>query len=335
MPHSTRRYDRLDDRQAKASGRSASRYRSGRAHAHHDKPALREAKLVTSVAASAAFRVAAKHGYKTEDPVVLQETNNTIVWLRPHAIIAKVGKWRHSVETLVREHAVAVALAAGGGPIGPPLAGVEPTHDQETGFLVTLWTRFAHDPRCEVAPTAVGRSLQRLHKDLALYEGELPSFHQVSLNPARAALDDDGLMAALPTGDRSMLRAAFDRLRAEVDAHGYIEQPLHGEPHRGNLLVTPTGLRWIDLEDVCVGPLEWDLAFLPAKALSQFPVVDPELLGLLRPLQSACLATWCWLRSEFEEMRRDGEYHLEQVRRSQLSAEHRGNGPFDSPGRIA
>ncbi len=82
------------------------------------------------------------------------------------------------------------------------------------------------------------------------------------------------------------------------------------------MLATPVGLRWIDLEGVCVGPLEWDLAFLPEEAVSVFPAADPELLGLLRTLNSAWVATWCWLRSEFDEMRRHGEYHLEQVRRA-------------------
>jgi hypothetical protein len=45
---------------------------------------------VTSAAAS---RVAAKYGFGVQDPVVVQETNNTVVWLRTHAISAKVGTW--------------------------------------------------------------------------------------------------------------------------------------------------------------------------------------------------------------------------------------------------
>jgi hypothetical protein len=268
---------------------------------------------VTSVAAMAACRVAATHGYLTQDPVVLQETNNTVVWLRPHPIIAKVGTWRHSAEALVREHAVALALATRGAPIAPPVADVEPAHDRETGYTVTLWKRLDHDPDLAVAPTDIGASLRQLHEDLAHYEGGLPSFH-AGLSLARAALADDRLMAALPTPDRSMLRSAFDRLRGEVEAHGYVEQPLHGEPHSNNVLATPTGLRWVDLEVVCVGPLEWDLAFLPDEALSVFPVVDPKLLGLLRTLNSARVATWCWVRSEFDDLRQHGEYHLEQVR---------------------
>jgi hypothetical protein len=273
---------------------------------------------VTPVAVSAASRVAANHGYVADDPIVLQQTNNTIVWLRPHAIIAKVGTWSHSAETLTREHAIAGALTASGSLIAPPLAGVEPTLDPETGFLVTLWTRLDHDPAREMAPTDMGMSLRRLHQDLAGFEGALPSF-QVGLSRARSALADDQLMAPLPAGDRSMLRNAFDGLRRKVDAHGYSEQPLHGEPHRGNVLATPTGPRWIDLEGVCVGPLEWDLAFLPEEALPVFPAVDPQLLGLLSTLNSARVAAWCWLRSEFDEMRQHGVYHLEKVRRADSS----------------
>lgn len=32
--------------------------------------------------------------------------------------------------------------------------------------------------------------------------------------------------------------------------------------HPGNLLATPDGRRWTDLEDTCAGPRDWDLACL-------------------------------------------------------------------------
>jgi Phosphotransferase enzyme family len=124
------------------------------------------------------------------------------------------------------------------------------------------------------------------------------------------------LMAALPGSERSLLRRAIDRLRGEVEGHGFAERPLHGEPHDANLLVTPDGLRWVDLEATCVGPLEWDLAFLPDGALEVFADVDHELLELLRTLNSARVATWCWARADHEVMRRHGEFHLDQVRRA-------------------
>jgi hypothetical protein len=270
---------------------------------------------VLSVAVSAAVRVAAAVGYVTDDASVVQESNNVVVWLRPHPIMAKVGRWDDSDETLLREHAVATSLAAHDAPIAPPVSGIGPTRDQQTGFLVTLWWRLEHQNDREPGPTDVGRSLRQLHDDLGHYEGELPSF-RVGLRRARTALDVDGLMAALPGDDRSMLRRAIDQLSTELDRRGYIERPLHGEPHTVNLLVTPDGLRWVDLESVCVGPLEWDLAFLPEDALGVFPDVDTELLGLLRVLNSARVATWCWVRADLEEMRRHGAFHLEQVRRA-------------------
>ena len=55
-----------------------------------------------STAAFAASRVAEIFGFATNDLIVVQETNNTLVWLRPHAIIAKVGKWHHSADSLIR-----------------------------------------------------------------------------------------------------------------------------------------------------------------------------------------------------------------------------------------
>jgi hypothetical protein len=271
---------------------------------------------MTSGAAAAALRVAAEHGYETTDPIVVQETNNTVVWLRPHPIIAKVGTWPHSAGSLIREHAVAAALAADDSPIARPVGEAQPTRDEQTGFVVTLWDRLDHDPERLVRPGEIGRSVRRLHEDLARYEGELPSFH-VGLGRARAVLADDGLMAVLTNEDLSMLRATFDSVRAEVQARSFDQQVLHGEPHDGNFLVTPAGLRWIDLEAVCIGPLEWDLAFLPDEEAATFPAIDSELLGLLRTLNSARVATWCWSRADFEEMRRHGNYHLAQGRRAQ------------------
>jgi Ser/Thr protein kinase RdoA (MazF antagonist) len=272
--------------------------------------------LLEPAAADAACRVGAGFGYATDDALVLQETNNTIVWLRPHSVIAKVGKWRHSEESLVREHAVGTALAVRGAPIAPPVPGVGPKRDEETGFTVTLWTRLDNDPNGVVAALEVGRSLRELHQALMLYEGDLPSF-ETSLDLARAALWNDQAMAALPRSDRSLLRRALDRLREDVQRYDYLERPLHGEAHEGNVLITRAGLRWIDFEGVCMGPLEWDLAFLPEDALEVFPEPDEHLLGLLRTLNSARVATWCFARWEFEEMRSHGEYHLEQVRRAE------------------
>ena len=95
----------------------------------------------------AAVRVGSHHGFATDMPLLVQETNNTVVWLRPHAVIAKVGTRSHSTEALTLEHRVSTELAAEGAPIAPPVENVGPVVDEETTLLVTLWRRLDHDDR--------------------------------------------------------------------------------------------------------------------------------------------------------------------------------------------
>jgi hypothetical protein len=279
-------------------------------------------------AVAAARRVAASSGYASLSPVVLQETNNTIVWLRPHGVIAKVGKWAHSPESLGREHRVATQLAAEGAPVAAPVADISPAVDDETGFVVTMWDQLDHDPHRDVGAADLGRSLRDLHEGLSRITESLPSF-QRSFDLARPVLHDDTAMAPLPLADRSLLRDAFDGLVAEVVQRRWSERPLHGEAHDGNVLITPAGLRWVDFESVCIGPIEWDLAFLPPAAAAASSDVDAELLATLRTLNSARVATWCYARWEFEELRWHGRHHLEQVRRATVGRSERA--PASAP----
>ena len=84
----------------------------------------------------------------------------------------------------------------------------------------------------------------------------------------------------------------------------------------GNILSTAQGVRWIDLEAVSRGPLEWDLAFLDVDAVTHFSDVDAGLLALLRPLNSARVAIWCWARADMPGMRSHAEHHLDVLRRA-------------------
>ena len=68
-------------------------------------------------------------------------------------------------------------------------------------------------------------------------------------------------------------------------------QPLHGDAHPGNLIATRGDLVWIDFEDVCLGPVEWDLAtIMDVDAVAMHHRPDPEVLARcteLRALQVA------------------------------------------------
>lgn len=121
-------------------------------------------------------------------------------------------------------------------------------------------------------------------------------------------------MAALTPGDRSFLRSVYDAGLAELDGVDLDRQRVHGEPHDGNRVLTARGVRWIDFESCCVGPLEWDLAFQSDGVTATFSDIDHDLLRRLMRLNSARVATWCWGTARFPEMRRHGEFHLHALR---------------------
>jgi Ser/Thr protein kinase RdoA (MazF antagonist) len=261
----------------------------------------------------AATEVGRSFGVLCTEPVVLHETNNTVVWLSPAPVIAKVTTRRDSANALVKEYDVATALAARGAPVAQPLPGSRPAAHASTGFTVTLWRRLEAEPGAEPSGSAVGHSLRAIHEALVLCELELPDF-RVAVSGARGTLFDDDLMAALGRSDLAFLRQAYDSLFARIEHQTFVMQPLHGEPHDGNRILTAAGLRWLDFENACRGPLEWDLTFVSADVRAAFPDADTDLLDLLSTLTSALVATWCWVQARFPEMRRQGEHHLEQVR---------------------
>ena len=121
-------------------------------------------------------------------------------------------------------------------------------------------------------------------------------------------------MAALGREDLAFLRRAYESLSEHVAPEAFVMQPLHGEPHDGNRIATAAGVRWFDFENACRGPLEWDLAFVSADVRAAFPDLDPDLLDVLSALNSALVATWCWVQARFPEMRRHGQHHLEALR---------------------
>jgi hypothetical protein len=265
-----------------------------------------------SRALHAAVEVGTACGVWVTEPALLHETNNTVVWLRPSSVVAKVATRTASKLGVRLEHALGSELATLGADIAIPLPGLEPVEHLPTGFVVTLWERLERVD-AQAADRSLSRSLAALQAALARTRTKLPSF-RAELMRARLALDDDTFMAALAPADRSFLRSVYDAGLAELDGVDLDRQRLHGEPHEGNRVHTARGLRWIDFESCCVGPLEWDLAFQSAEVSATFSDVDDDLLLRLKRLNSARVATWCWGTARFPEMRRHGEFHLHALR---------------------
>jgi thiamine kinase-like enzyme len=64
----------------------------------------------------------------------------------------------------------------------------------------------------------------------------------------------------LPPADREVLLRAAHRLSPVLAELSDEQVALHGDAHPGNLLATARGPLWIDFEDACHGPREWDYA---------------------------------------------------------------------------
>jgi len=206
--------------------------------------------------------VAARHGLDAPDAAVIASGSNVLVHLRPAPVVARVMTGTVVLhgddprEWLDREVAVAGYAAERGAPVVAPSDRLPPGPHEHNGLWLTFWRRVEHDPSLPLDPAEVGRSLRVLHDALAGYDGELP--------PVAAVRGDiERLIHAGDAPDAHAWQAELRRLaRIVFDGAGGGGQTLHGDATIGNTLRTPEGLLWNDFEDVCRGPVEWDVGGL-------------------------------------------------------------------------
>lgn len=256
-------------------------------------------------AARAAQGIAARHGLRCAQPRLLSDCNNTIVHLAPWPVVAKVadlGRRPSAAGRLQRELDVAVHLARAGAPVAPPSGELPVQLHHHRGHVVTFWVHQEHAPARDTGR----RTLGAVHRALETYPGDLPPFRP--LPDARSLLRSPG-------ADRDLLLDEHARLARALRGYETRWRPLHGDPHRGNLLLTPAGCRWIDFESACLGPLEWDLSALPGTDGGAPDGVDAGLLALLRRARSLRTLVWCrnWAGSG-PEVARAAATHLELLR---------------------
>jgi Ser/Thr protein kinase RdoA (MazF antagonist) len=263
-----------------------------------------------AVAASAAARrVAERLGLDATGMHVLQSSNNTLVHLPACGLVAKVGTSCDASETLGREVAVALHLAGRGAEIAPPATRVEPGPHRQDGLEITLWEFLPHDPELELDDEELADSLERLHGHLASWPGELPDYRERIRRTGRL-LDDDMAMQAVPRDGLTLLRLRFAAVAPMLLERARPTAVLHGGPHSHNVLATPSGLRWIDFETCCRGPVEADLAYL-GEAGAGRQGVDLELLTLARQMLRISVATICWCDPDrHPRLREAAEHHL-------------------------
>ena len=196
-------------------------------------------------------KVARGHGLPTSDPLVLRDLTNLIVHLRPAPVVARVQltlgalRGRAWAET---EIDAALFLAPSG--CADRAAGPRCRPRTARGGRHARHLLAARRPRSRARrAVAAGRSLRELHDAFAAYEGELPTCDRLS--EVRGLVVDPEL------------RALAERLPPLEGA------PIHGDAHLRNVLWSPRGPLWSDLENICRGPREFDLACLRFRPLPE------------------------------------------------------------------
>jgi Ser/Thr protein kinase RdoA (MazF antagonist) len=213
-------------------------------------------------------------GIGVDEPRVLSDEQNLLVHLEPSPVVARVATriaWSRPdpAAWLAREVAVARYAARHGAPVVPPAKDVDPGPHIKDGFALTLWTHVK--TREELASeTVVGEALARLHLAMREFPAEslpprLPVHAQIE--NGLAALERDEFVAPRTLATLHGLHREMTDELAEVQGTNGV---LHGDAHPWNLLRTPEGWRWIDMEETGYGPQEFDLAVLAVK------VDDPE-----------------------------------------------------------
>jgi Ser/Thr protein kinase RdoA (MazF antagonist) len=251
-------------------------------------------------------------GLAVDDAIVLHDSNKLTLRLLPCDVLARVAPVAHQVARFEVE--LAQRLAGSGCPVAPLEPRVEPRVHERDGFVVTLWTYFEPVTPRKVSPADYARALERLHAGMRELDVPTPHFTD-RVEQARRLVADRDRTPALADADRELLGGTLRSLGRVIGERGGAEQPLHGEPHPGNVLSTENGLLFTDFETCCRGPLEFDLAHAPEEVGEHYPGVDQDVLRECRLLVLAMITTWRWDRDDrLPDGRRLGTEWLSRIR---------------------
>ena len=191
---------------------------------------------------------------------------------------------------------------------------VEPRVYLRGHFAVTLWTYYSAVPPGDFAPTEYAQALQRLPAGMRQVTVKVPHFTE-RVAEAQWLVGHPEMTPELLGPDRDLLRDTLQRFADAVVDRGAGEQLLHGEPHPGNLLRTEKGLLFVDLETLCHGPVEFDIAHAPQEVRQAYPAADQDLLRECRVLTLALATTWrCDRNDQLPNGRQLGTDWLGQIR---------------------
>ncbi len=266
---------------------------------------------IVSRAMAAATSLAGGLGLLVNDAVVIQNSNKLALRLLPCDVFARVAPLGQEVFALEVE--LSQRLASVASPVAALEPRVEPGVYERDSFAVTLWTYYEATPG-HYSPADRADALQRLHGRMRGVEVATPHFRD-RVAEAERLVANRHETPALSDGDRHLLLDTLLTASQQIHGRGAGEQLLHGEPHSGNLLSTQGGLRFIDFETCCRGPVEFDVAHMPDEVTAHYPGADPVLLQECRRLVLAMVAAWRWdIRDDFPNGKQRGRDILTLLR---------------------
>jgi Ser/Thr protein kinase RdoA (MazF antagonist) len=263
-------------------------------------------------AIAAARSTASALGLPAEGVTVVQNSNMLALRLVPCDAFARVAHKGQEVAQF--EIDLARRLAETDCPVAALEPRVEPRAYERDGFVITLWTYYESVSVQPHEPVAYANALARLHAGMRTLDLATPHFTD-RVAEAQHLVTNVDLTPALGDTDRELLAATLQERTQAINDRNPEEQLLHGEPHPGNVLATDRGLRFVDLETCCRGPVEFDLAHVPEAVSARYRGADPGVLLNCRGLVLAMVAAWRWdRRDQFPERERARRELLRAIR---------------------
>lgn len=194
---------------------------------------------------------------------IVRCVNNAVYQLHRHPIIVRI-----TLTPGLRRRALAALEAARlldrhRVPTVQPAQGVRQVVYVED-HVVTFWLRAADTGRTPTVPELAGL-LRRLHH-VPSAGTALPRWDPVTDLRIRI---HDARTRGWPCADLDLLARRCDAIEKALSTVRYQlpESVIHGDAQVGNLIATPGGAIWCDLDTACVGPQEWDLVPVAVRQL--------------------------------------------------------------------
>jgi len=245
-------------------------------------------------------------GLEVRDPVVLHDVFSVVVHLAPSPVVARVPivlppdlRGAPLLARQRRELNVVTWLGTRGVPVVAPSPLVPPAPAERDGFSMTFWELVEVSEEHVPYGSADSGRVVELHAALRQY----PTNGLLFLSPVNLTVPPllhslAGQPTLIDPADLARAKEEWAILEPVLGSPaafeerfpGAVIQAVHGDVPSYNVILTTSGPRFADFEDVSLAPIEWDLAGATAEDVENYdreasrrgaPTLDPDILQLM------------------------------------------------------